>query len=165
MEKVKVRDFEGKTLLAIDTFSHGSVNVVDLIFSDGSHFYCKNKQGATELGGSPEWGTFDPETEFVQGSGSERYDGSGSERWPNSGWTEAGDGTNYPGEPNVVGLPTQAQADEVAANAQAEEYDRHSQIPELPPTQEQRDAFAAQAAAENKPAAVGYAEGHKEEVV
>jgi hypothetical protein len=136
MEKVKVRDFEGKTLLAIDTFSHGSVNVVDLIFSDGSHFYCKNKQGATELGGTPEWGTFDPETEFVQGSGSERYDGSGSERWPNTGWTEAGDGTKYPGEPNVeppmftpeqiearrveLGLPTQADADRVSAEAEAE---------------------------------------------
>lgn len=34
--------------------------------------------------------------------------GSGSERWPNTGWTEAGDGTGYPG------VPTQAQADEAA---------------------------------------------------
>jgi hypothetical protein len=51
------------------------------------------------------------------GSGTERYDGSGSERWPHTGWTEAGDGTNYPGMPN---LPTQEQADAVAAKAEAE---------------------------------------------
>jgi hypothetical protein len=31
--------------------------------------------------------------------------GSGSERWEHTGWTEAGDGTGYPG------VPSQAQAD------------------------------------------------------
>ena len=48
--------------------------------------------------------------------------GSGSERWPHTGWTEAGDGTNYPG------LPTQAQADAVAAKADAEMTERRGEI-------------------------------------
>jgi hypothetical protein len=63
------------------------------------------------------------DAEYVpDGSGSERYDGSGSERWPHTGWTEAGDGTNYPGMPN---LPTQAQADAEKAKINAE---RHSTV-------------------------------------
>lgn len=55
--------------------------------------------------------------------------GSGSERWPNAGWTEAGDGTNYPG------LPNQAQADAVTAEAEAEDAERakeaHEPVPEV----------------------------------
>ena len=49
--------------------------------------------------------------------------GSGSERWPNSGWTEAGDGTGYPGD-----VPTQAQADAIAAQAQAERDERAKEV-------------------------------------
>jgi hypothetical protein len=45
--------------------------------------------------------------------------GSGSERWPNAGWTEAGDGTGYPGD-----VPTQEQAEEVKSGAQKERDDR-----------------------------------------
>ena len=63
------------------------------------------------------------------GSGSERWNGSGSERWPSQGWTEAGDGTNYPG------LPTQAQADKVAADAEAEMAARREGYTEPAPTE------------------------------
>jgi hypothetical protein len=61
--------------------------------------------------------------------------GSGSERWPSDAWTEAGDGTAYPGDPNVNasigavagGLPTQDEADAVVAKAQAEEDARKAE--------------------------------------
>lgn len=46
-------------------------------------------------------------------------DGSGSERWPNNGWTEAGDGTGYPGD-----LPTQEQADAAVAKGEADRAQR-----------------------------------------
>ncbi len=57
--------------------------------------------------------------------------GSGSERWEHHGWTEAGDGLDYPGDvagqssgvnPSAapVALPTQAEADAIAAQAAKE---------------------------------------------
>ena len=58
----------------------------------------------------------------VNGFDADCPDGSGSERWPNQGWTEAGDGTGYPGD-----VPTQAQADAVAAQAQAERDERKAE--------------------------------------
>ncbi len=50
--------------------------------------------------------------------------GSGSARWPEGeGWTNAGDGTDYPA------VPTQAEADAVAEQARAEEARDASPVP------------------------------------
>ncbi len=63
------------------------------------------------------------------------FDGSGSERWPHTGWTEAGDGTNYPG------LPTQAQTDAVVAQAAAESHTSELASEGKPGANEDRNSF------------------------
>jgi hypothetical protein len=76
--------------------------------------------------------SFSPQLAFEDGYSLSLIPGSGSERWEHHGWTEAGDGTDYPGEITSqpsgpvsviapVAIPTQAQADAVAAKAAAEQ--------------------------------------------
>ena len=79
--------------------------------------------------------------------GHNAFDGSGSERWPNSGWTESGDGTNYPG------LPNQSQADAVVAQGQAELTERRMESEGKPGVNEftTSGTVAEELASEGKP--------------
>jgi hypothetical protein len=49
--------FGGKTLSNAQAYQHGSVQVVELIFSDSTTLFLKFLQGQVETGGTNEWGT------------------------------------------------------------------------------------------------------------
>lgn len=56
-EPPSVSPFVGKTVKAITIQQHASVFVVDLEFTDNTHYFIKNKQGVVELGGTFDWGS------------------------------------------------------------------------------------------------------------
>ncbi len=47
----------GKTLTRLETYSHGSVQVIELGFSDKTTQFVKCKNGQFEIGGTNEWDT------------------------------------------------------------------------------------------------------------
>lgn len=52
-----VAGFGGKTLNSALAYIHGSVFVVELIFSDSTTLFIKQRQNQVEVGGSNEWDT------------------------------------------------------------------------------------------------------------
>lgn len=47
----------GKTLSRIHYFKHGSTQVVEITWTDGTVSFLKFMQGQAEMGGTNEWGT------------------------------------------------------------------------------------------------------------
>lgn len=48
---------EGKTIQSITLRRAGSMHVVDLLFTDGSQYFIKERHGVFEIGGTAEWDT------------------------------------------------------------------------------------------------------------
>lgn len=52
-----VLNLAGKTITAVNTYRHGSTEVVEIFCTDASHNMIKFQQGMCEVGGQAEWDT------------------------------------------------------------------------------------------------------------
>ena len=47
----------GKTILTVNIYRHGVVEVIDILCTDSKHYYIKCQQGQVDLGGTSDWGS------------------------------------------------------------------------------------------------------------
>jgi hypothetical protein len=47
----------GKTIRSLKTYAVASTSVIELLGTDGVHYFIKVRQGVFEIGGTKDWGT------------------------------------------------------------------------------------------------------------
>jgi hypothetical protein len=47
----------GKVISTVDTYRAGTVEIVDILCTDATHYFIKGSQGLIEVGGTADWGT------------------------------------------------------------------------------------------------------------